>query len=275
VLKALEIAAERFARGELSRDEFEEIKRALSGRFGPLEPGAAALAANPPPLHAAATSHLATTPRPQPLGDVSEGWLFAIGGTAQVLLWMIRSCFAISAIQAIIIFRQSDIQKQYDMAFAFENDPLLLSITLLPYLATMVLFLFWKKKSTDNLFILRGPQSVTPAGAVYWYFVPVAWFWKPYEAMRNLVFGFGIGARETWLLPAWWGLFWGGLALLIFAAGSLPDVVTTQQQARFFVNWSIALYVADFLALVAAGEVVDKVTKAQAAALRQRDAGGM
>ena len=259
--KALEIASERYAKGEITKEEFEEMKASLSGQSEKSSP--------PPQSEIPPQQQYSPPPQPQPINDVSQGEVFDISGVAKGLRWLIKACAVISGLSAFLIIKQSGVQKKFDMVYALENNPFFLSITVIPFLITMALFLFWKKKSTDNLFILRGPQSITPAGAVYWYFVPVAWFWKPYEAMRNLAFGFGIKTENRPVLPIWWGLFWGSAALMLFVAASLPENITTQQQAKFYVNWSIALYVIDAIALMAAWAVVDEVTKAQEKALRQ------
>lgn len=78
---------------------------------------------------------------------------------------------------------------------------------------------WWLRSSTLNLQTLDGPQSITPAGAIYWYFVPVANLWKPYEAMRNLIDGFVIEKRDRirLLCIAWWLLMLASLALEIVA----------------------------------------------------------
>ena len=74
----------------------------------------------------------------------------------------------------------------YATTLELETNQWVLAITIVPFLINMILFLQWKYRSTSNAFSRIGPQTITPAGAVYWYFVPVAWFWKPYEAMLNL-----------------------------------------------------------------------------------------
>lgn len=86
-------------------------------------------------------------------------------------------------------------------------------------LATAILVLNWIQRANHNARHLgAADMKYTPGWAVGWYFVPVAWFWKPYQAMK-----------ETWrasanpadwrrepvspLLHWWWALwilpFWG------------------------------------------------------------------
>lgn len=48
----------------------------------------------------------------------------------------------------------------------------------------------------------------TPGWAVGWYFIPIASFWKPYVAMRDIVRASTLDAGlPGWLLPFWWTLW--------------------------------------------------------------------
>ncbi|MCY0148923.1 GYF domain-containing protein [Hoeflea sp. G2-23] len=91
---------------------------------------------------------------------------------------------------------KNDINQSYRKVLYFESSEWL-SVIFTPILIGVVLFMMWKYRSTANLIRLRGGQSVTAAGAVYWYFVPIAWFWKPYQAMRNLLDGYDIGSHRV------------------------------------------------------------------------------
>ncbi|TPL78846.1 DUF4328 domain-containing protein [Mesorhizobium sp. B2-3-13] len=57
-----------------------------------------------------------------------------------------------------------------------------------------------------------APKRTTQRGAVYWYFVPVMWFWKPFEAMGNLWRGFKVPDNAGTWLGLWWLLWCGGFA---------------------------------------------------------------
>ena len=93
-------------------------------------------------------------------------------------------------------------------------------VSLTVWLGTAVLVLSWIYRANYNARELgASDMEFTPGWAVGWYFVPIAWFWKPYQAMR-----------ETWkasanpsdwrgqpvasMLHWWWILwivpFWGG-----------------------------------------------------------------
>jgi hypothetical protein len=102
-------------------------------------------------------------------------------------------------------------------------------LTGLTGLACMILFGVWIVRSGKNawLFSNLARQSGTsrpgfappflqntPGWAVGWYFIPIANFWKPYGAMKEIVQASSV--RESLaasLLPTWWTLW---LASLIF-----------------------------------------------------------
>jgi len=80
-------------------------------------------------------------------------------------------------------------------------------------LATIILAAVWIYRAATNLRAL-DVQGLTigPGWAVGWYFIPIANFWKPYQAMREI---WQASSRtRQWqdlatpsLLPAWWGLW--------------------------------------------------------------------
>ncbi len=86
-------------------------------------------------------------------------------------------------------------------------------------LITGILVLNWIHRANHNARQLgAADMHFTPGWAVGWYFVPVAWFWKPYQAMRE-IWRASVnpsnwrGAPASPLLRWWWGLwivpFWG------------------------------------------------------------------
>ena len=88
-------------------------------------------------------------------------------------------------------------------------------------MGSLVLLLVWTHRANHNARALGASGlRFTPRAAVAWYFVPIAWFWKPYQAMREI---WNASARPAdWknrqgsaLLGWWWGLWllasWGWL----------------------------------------------------------------
>ena len=104
------------------------------------------------------------------------------------------------------------------------------------FVATVIVFARWIYILNDNKrqFGASGLRF-TPGWAVGWFFVPIANFWKPYQAMKEL---WQVSASpQQWqnqpssnLLP-WWWLFWvagnilGNLSFrLSIRADTLPEL---------------------------------------------------
>jgi len=72
----------------------------------------------------------------------------------------------------------------------------------------------WTSKSMINAWATGLPRpTITPGLAAGWYFIPIAWFWKPYVAIKesweNLV-----GAGVSKALPLTWWFCWIGTSLV-------------------------------------------------------------
>ena len=86
-------------------------------------------------------------------------------------------------------------------------------------LTTAILVLMWIYRANHNARQLgAADMRFTPGWAVGWYFIPIAWFWKPYQAMTEIwrasVNPSDWGATPVSpLLRWWWGLWivpsWG------------------------------------------------------------------
>lgn len=92
-------------------------------------------------------------------------------------------------------------------------------------LGTAILVLSWIYRANYNARQLGASgMAFSPGAAVGWYFIPIAWFWKPYQAMKEI--WKASADPQDWkeqggspLLGWWWALwlipFWGlGLASL-------------------------------------------------------------
>lgn len=108
----------------------------------------------------------------------------------------------------------SDLSEKVESIFGF---------TTLSGLACMILFGVWIVRSGKNAWLFshlaRLPDysrpgfsppflENTPGWAVGWYFIPIANFWKPYAAMKEIVSASSV--REVLsapLLPTWWTLW--------------------------------------------------------------------
>jgi hypothetical protein len=153
-------------------------------------------------------------------------------------------------------------------------------LTGLTGLACMILFGVWIVRSGKNawLFSNLARQSGTsrpgfappflqntPGWAVGWYFIPIANFWKPYGAMKEIVQASSV--RESLaasLLPTWWTLW---LASLIFdRVIRVVDRSETEWDAiHLAVIWTTASGIEIALHLIAI-VLVSGVTRLQASA---------
>lgn len=95
-------------------------------------------------------------------------------------------------------------------------------------LVSAILVLTWIHRANHNARHLgAADMKCTPGWAVGWYFVPIAWFWKPYQAMKEIWQASANpsdwqGQAVSPLLHWWWALWilplWGG-SLVDWAVG--------------------------------------------------------
>ncbi|GGE20142.1 hypothetical protein GCM10011390_44230 [Aureimonas endophytica] len=216
------------------------------------------------------TSALGTREVPAQLPGVSPYAFASVRDNkflGKALTWLVALNGGISAFEALTIIKASGgVSGKYQQA-AFLDTQDVAALVAIPFLITIVVFLLWKYRSTSNLIALRGPQSVSAAGAVYWYFIPVAWFWKPYQAMRNIALGFGAGPVSA--VQKWWAFTLASVFVPLVANASLPDQVTTIEQAQRYIGWSIAIYGVEVAWCYFAAELIKSVNASQSRALGQ------
>ena len=95
-------------------------------------------------------------------------------------------------------------------------------------LASAIFVLTWIHRANLNARHLGADgMRYTPGWAVGWYFVPIAWFWKPYQAMKEIWQASsdpaGWGRQTVSPLLLWWWILWivqfWGLSLVDWAVG--------------------------------------------------------
>ena len=116
------------------------------------------------------------------------------------------------------------------------------------WLVTGILVLVWIHRANHNARQLgAADMRFTPGWAVGWYFVPIAWFWKPYQAMTEI----WRASRNpsAWRgepvppLLRWWWVLWivpsWGLLILDWTAGrSLDEAGAEKLEATMgLVDW--------------------------------------
>ena len=135
---------------------------------------------------------------------------------------------------------------------------------------TVVVFAVWIHRSARNAFLFNGLQfslprqpgqrlqvmEESPGWCVGWYFLPLAMFWKPYQAMRDIFRSSALRQPQpVWLLPVWWALW----VLNLLSGDPIPRVKSIHLEAAFAASQS-GLFLA--LSLVA-GYLVLCLTRMQ------------
>ncbi|MBB4657784.1 DUF4328 domain-containing protein [Parvularcula dongshanensis] len=96
------------------------------------------------------------------------------------------------------------------------QDAMLLSAISFGYVAatfvTPIFVAIWLFRAMRNLHAVKEPYADMSAGwAIGWYFVPIAAWWKPFEAMQQIVDGSyhaaGWRPYDTPSLGGWWALW--------------------------------------------------------------------
>jgi len=101
---------------------------------------------------------------------------------------------------------------------------------------TFVVFCMWTYRAAANVKAAQAPGfGFTPAWSVGWHFVPIANFFKPYQAMRRIwVLSHGgdtEGARAGQsLLILWWGLWSFSIAVAMVLGMAAADPVTPDEK---------------------------------------------
>ena len=144
-------------------------------------------------------------------------------------------------------------------------------------LTTAILVLTWIYRANHNARQLgAADMHFTPGWAVGWYFVPIAWFWKPYQAMRE-IWRASVSPSDWRAVPVstllrwWWGLwivrFGGALEIVGWVANRNLDEAGTEtvEVATELVDWVLEIPLA--LVLLA---IVGAVSRMQAAHYRRR-----
>lgn len=121
---------------------------------------------------------------------------------------------------------------------------LLISVTWLALIVTFMWCAFlWLKLGYRAMRNLRDADAsgltISPVGTVVWWFVPIAWYWKPLQAVRQIWRASNDAARpDTVSVPrqiGWWWAFW--------LAGSIITYVTIWDALAAELGWSGSLYV--------------------------------
>ncbi len=131
---------------------------------------------------------------------------------------------------------------------------------LLLFIACGTAILMWVYRCCHNVRVRAPRLEVTPAATVGWYFIPIANYWKPYTAMREVWGAAAEQAGKSWnsdrgLLRTWWILF---IVRSLLGAGVLAatsrakeiDELIAANSAIAWVNASTIALCAVFIVMV-------------------------
>ncbi|MCA0208028.1 MAG: DUF4328 domain-containing protein [Proteobacteria bacterium] len=135
-------------------------------------------------------------------------------------------------------------------------------------LTTNVVFCMWIYRAAANVKAARVPGfTFTPAWAVGWHFVPIANFFRPFQAMRqiwNASHG-GDGAsryRGELLLIGWWGAWSFSLAVGAVLTAATIDANSAAEE-REAILLAILYSITNLILYPLGWRLVDRITTAQ------------
>lgn len=214
---ALTIVNERFAKGEISKQDYEGIVGAIAQR-APKKDAAMGIDGTSIPS-------ISPVPKVTEIQD-STAWKSLVGFEKAMQYLLI----AYTVISGKMLFRYAfpgtaeeiEATRQYLSASSPSGGAYDLGIGLVGLALTVVIFV-WIFRLTKNLFA-QGIQElkITPGWSVGWFFVPIAFFWKPYQAISQLERAAKVGNgwqshRTDISVISWWICYWLS-AVLFFAA---------------------------------------------------------
>ena len=189
-------------------------------------------------LHAAAAEPTQGFRDPTRLVDWTRGFLYASIATALLRLWS----------DASTLLGTGGVGESAGIGF-----DIFWFLTGMPiWLTTTILVLTWIHRANHNARQLgAADMRFTPGWAVGWYFVPIAWFWKPYQAMTEIWRasrnpGGWRGELVSPLLHWWWILwivpFWGSSMVELVASRSVEGAeATSSAAATGLVYWILEI----------------------------------
>ena len=120
-------------------------------------------------------------------------------------------------------------------------------------------FLVWLYMVTSRLDAVGPLGEYSPGWALGWWFIPVAWLWKPYQVMAEVWARCHAGEeRPRWFL-AWWGLWIAANLvgwLVTGSAWSVGSGVTVEAAMENIIILDVTSLIADAMLLVSGGLTV-------------------
>lgn len=159
-----------------------------------------------------------------------------------------------------------------DEADANDTRQLLVALPLVGVsVIVAVVFLRWLFLSSRNAHEVTSGMRFTPGWTVGWYFVPILWFWKPYQAMVELFRASHPQPNGDWqsaprpaIVPVWWFLWVvttvvnNGLTRRLFRDDTIEELITLSRL-------TVLSYLGDFVLAIIAVMLVARLSAFQEA----------
>lgn len=137
----------------------------------------------------------------------------------------------------------------------------------LVFIGTVVLWCVWIHRASKNLWPLAiNDQRFSPRWAVGWWFVPIMWYFRPYQVVKEIWLGsdpngvkpapWGVDVSAEWRSFVVWpglGWWWGFWVLALSSSSGSGDVLGDDIGRMIFVDYvAIATHVILIVAAVLA-----------------------
>jgi hypothetical protein len=134
----------------------------------------------------------------------------------------------------------------------------------------MIVYLFWVYRAAANVHAVR-PHAMTirPGWAVGWNFIPIALFWKPYQAVRQIwQASHDIQYLERVEVPVIFGWWWGCWLASLFIDRFIGfDVIDLEFENLSALKWESAAFIASSAAFTPACyflfKIIREITRVQ------------
>ena len=158
--------------------------------------------------------------------------LFAL--TALAGTWAV-----VAALSGVILANRAlggDIPTSSELASYFNTYDAVGDLCSLCAVALAVAFLAWLSRTVEIVPVLgAGTPKDSPRWAIGWWFIPIAFLWKPYTVVREVWDRLALPARATGgaLVLAWW-LAWIAAFLVQRTGTAMSDAVSSWGSLQFW-----------------------------------------
>ncbi len=157
-----------------------------------------------------------------------------------------------------------------ELADAGETVDAMSTLLIVLFIPTVALFLMWIHRASRNLKSLGAHgQRFSPGWAVGWWFVPIMFFFRPYQVMAEIWRGSHAAEFLAWrdgtvstLLPWWWALWVAG-NIIGFAVAFSNSLGTDAMLSSAALRWELLSHPLTIGAGVLAILVVRRITRRQ------------